>query len=58
MSMALVTHLPKTKSGYDSVLVIVHYLTKMLVIRTTYETATAVDISKLFVELVVKHMEY
>ena len=54
VSMDLITHLPKTKNGYDSVLVIVDYLTKMIVTRPTYGTATAVDIAKLFVDSVVR----
>ena len=52
--MDLINHLPKPKSGYDSMLVIVNYLTKMMVIRSTYGTATAVDIAKLFVDSVMK----
>ena len=54
MSMDLITHLPKTKSGYDSILVIVDYLTNMVVIRPTYGATTAIDIAKLFVDLVVR----
>ena len=52
--MDLITHLPKTKKGYDSVLVIVDYLTKLIVTRPTYGSATAVDIAKLFVDSVVR----
>ena len=52
--MDLITHLPKTKKGYGSLLVIVDYLTKMIVTRPTYGTATAVDIAKLFVDSVVR----
>ena len=54
VSMDLITHLPKRKKGYDSLLVIVDYLAKMIVTRSTYGIATAVDIAKLFVDLVVR----
>ena len=32
VSMDLITHLPKTKRGYDSLFVIVDYCTKMIVL--------------------------
>ena len=42
-SIDFITHLPKTKSGYDALLVMVDYLTKMMILRSTYSTATAVE---------------
>ena len=52
--MDFVTHLPKTKNGFDALLVIVDYMTKMMVLRPTYSTATAVDTARLFVDAVVR----
>ena len=54
VSMDLITHLPKTKRGYDSLFVIVDYCTKMIVLRPTVATATAVDIARIFVDAVVR----
>ena len=51
--MDFITHLPKTRSGYDVLLVIVDYMTKMMILRPTYSTAMAVDIARLFVDVVV-----
>ena len=44
--MDFITHLPKTRAGYDSLLVIVDYLTKMMVLRPTHGTAMAVDTTR------------
>ena len=52
--MNFITHLPKTRSGYDVLLVMVDYVTKMMILRPTYSTATAVDTTKLFVGAVVR----
>ena len=52
--MDFITHLPKTRSGYDALLVMVDYMTKMMNLRPTYSTATAVDTAKLFVDAVVR----
>ena len=54
VSMDLITHLPRTRSGYDSLLVMVDYGTKMVVLRPTKGTATAVDVAKIFVDSVVR----
>ena len=54
ISMDFVTHLPKAKSGYDALLVMVDYVTKMMILRPTYSVATAVDIARLFVDSVVR----
>ena len=48
--MDFVTHLPKTKKGYDALLVMVDYVTKMMILRPTYSTVTAVDTARLFVD--------
>ena len=52
--MDLITHLPKTRSGYDALLVMVNYVTKMMILRPTYTTATAVDTARLFVDVMVR----
>ena len=52
--MDFVTHLPKTKSGYDALLVMVDYVTKMMILRPTYSVATTVDTARLFVYSVVR----
>ena len=52
--MDFVTHLPKTKNGFDALLVIVDYVTKMMVLRPTYSTAITVDTAQLFVDAVVR----
>ena len=54
VSMDLITHLPKTRTGYDALLVVVDYGTKMVVLRPTTGTATAVDVAKVFVDSVVR----
>ena len=54
VSMDLITHLPKTRTGHDALLVVVDYGTKMVVLRPTKGTATAVDVAKIFVDAVVR----
>ena len=54
ISMDFITHLPKTRSGFDSLLVMVDYLTKMMVLRPTHGTATAVDTAKIVMDAVVR----
>ena len=54
ISMDFITHLPKTRAGYDSLLVMVDYLTKMMVLRPTHGTATAVDTARIFMDAVVR----
>ena len=51
--MDFVTDLPKTRSGYGTLLVMVDYVTKMMILRSTYRTATAVDTARLFIDAVV-----
>ena len=52
--MDFMTHLPKTKKGYDALLVMVDYVTKMMILRPTYITVTVVDTARLFVDSVVR----
>ena len=54
VNIDLITHLPKTRAGYDALLVMVDYGTKMVVLRPTKGTATAVDVAKIFVDSVVR----
>ena len=52
--MDFITHLPMTRQGYDAMLVIVDYLTKMMILRPTHSTATAVDTARIFVDAVIR----
>ena len=52
--MHFITHLPKTRSGYDVLLLMVDYVTKMMILRPTYSMATVVDIARLFIDAVVR----
>ena len=52
--MDFVTHFPGTNQGYDALLVMVDYLTKMLILWPTHSIATTVDIVRIFVDLVVR----
>ena len=54
ISMDFITHLPRTRSGFDSLLVMVDYLTKMMVLRPTHSTATAVDTARIVMDAVVR----
>ena len=54
ISMDLVTHLPKTRAGYDSLLVIVDYVTKMMILRPTHSIAIAVVNARIFMDAVVR----
>ena len=51
--MDFVMHLPKTRAGYDNLLVIVDYVTKMMILRPTHSTAIAVDTTRIFMDAVV-----
>ena len=52
--MDFITHLPKTRHGFDALLVIMDYMTKMMVLRPTHKTAMAVDTSWIFMDVVVR----
>ena len=54
--MDFVMHLSKTSVGYDSLLVIVDYVTKMMILRPTHSTATVVEIARIFMDAVVRGM--
>ena len=54
VSMDFITHFPRTRAGYDSLLVIVDYITKMIILRSTHRTAMAVDTARLFMDAVVR----
>ena len=53
ISMDFITHLPKTSKGHDNLLVIVGYITKMMVLQPTHNTAIAVNIVRVFMDMVV-----
>ena len=52
--MDFIAHLPKTRSGYDALLVMVDYVTKMMILRPTYSMAIVVDTARLSVDTVVR----
>ena len=52
--MEFITHLRRTRAGYDTLLVIVDYITKMMILRPTHSTAMAVDAARLFMDAVVR----
>ena len=52
--MDFMTHLPKTRAGYNSLLVIVDYVTKMMILQPTHSTAIAVDTARIFMDVVVQ----
>ena len=54
VSMDFITHLPKTRLGYDAMLVIVDYLTKMMILRPTHSTDTTVDTARIFMDVVIR----
>ena len=54
VSMDFITHLPRTRAGYDTLLVIVDYITKMMILRPTHSTATAVDTARIFMDAVIR----
>ena len=52
--MDFITHLPKTRAGYDNLMVIVDYGTKMMILRPTHSIATVVDTARIFMDAVVR----
>ena len=52
--MDFITHLPRTRAGYDSLLVIVDYVTKMMILRPTHSAAMAVDTARLLMDAIVR----
>lgn len=55
VTMDFITKLPKTKTGYDSIVVFVDKLTKMVHYSPTTTKATACDIAKIFLRDVFRH---
>ena len=53
ISMDFITHLPRARVGYDSLMVIIDYVIEMVILRPTHSTAMAVDIAKIFMDTVV-----
>ena len=51
--MDFITHLPKTRHGFDALLVIMDYMTKMMVLRPTHITAMIVDMAWISMDVVV-----
>jgi len=54
ISMDFITHLPETKAGYNSILVVVDRLSKMSHFIATKDTATAEEVAKLIFDNIVK----
>ena len=50
VSLDFITHLPKTRSGYTAILVVVDRLSKLVHFIPTVDTATAEDVARLFVD--------
>ena len=53
--MDFTTHLPVTPEGYNTLLVIVDRLTKMVILVPMTDTASAADVASLFLNHVFKH---
>jgi hypothetical protein len=54
VTLDLITKLPKTKTGYDAIIVFVDKLTKMVHYAPTHNTAKATDLAKIFMDRVVR----
>ena len=52
--MNFITHLPRTRIGYDNLMAIEDYVTKMMILRPTHNTATVVDTAKISMDAVVR----
>jgi len=55
LSMDLITSLPKSKSGYDAIVVFVCRLTKQIHAIATHTTCTASDLARILLREVVRH---
>lgn len=55
VSMDWITRLPKTKSGFDSILVVVDYLSKRAHFIPTKDSSTSNDTARLFYDHVFRH---
>ena len=54
ISMDFITHFPRTRAGYDNLMVIVDYVTKMMILQPTHSTTTAVDTARISMDAVVR----
>ena len=50
VSMDVITHLPRTRSGHTSICVVVDRLSKLAHFISTVDTATAEDVARLFID--------
>ena len=55
IGMDFITHLPKTKTGYTALYVVIDRLTKLVHIAPMTNTATAADTAQPFLDMVFKH---
>ena len=55
ISMDLITQLPKTKDGWDSIFVVVDRLTKMIHIRPTTTDVKAPSLAQLFIDMIFRY---
>ena len=46
-------HLPTTRAGYDSLMVVIDYVTKMMILQPTHSIATVVDTARIFMDAVI-----
>ena len=54
ISMDFITHLPKTRARYDSLMVVIDYVTKLMILRPTHSIATVVDTTMILMDAVVQ----
>ena len=52
--MEFITYLPRTKAEYNSLMVIIDYVTKMMILWPTHSIATAVDRARISMDAVVR----
>ena len=52
--MDFITHLPKTRARHDTLMVIVDYIAKMMILWPTHSIAMAMDTTKIFMDALVR----
>ena len=52
--MDFITHLPRTRAGYDSLMVVIDYVTKLMILRPTHSIAMVVHTTRIFMYAVVQ----
>ena len=52
--MDFITHLPRTRAGYDTLLFIMDYITKMMILRPTHSMVMGGDITRIFMDAVIR----